>query len=161
MRKKTMRYIGKPKRLPEIFQTYSYPIYFITANTAQRRPLLICDEVHDAFREYAFKNAAQGRAVGRYMIMPDHIHFFVRLSHDDKLGVLVKLMKQVITKAIKCSTGLRPENRAPNGKSQDEGKNQFYWQPGFFDHLLRNAESYSQKWTYVVENPVRANLVGN
>jgi REP-associated tyrosine transposase len=25
------------------------------------------------------------------------------------------------------------------------------WQPGFFDHLLRNDESYSQKWEYVRE----------
>jgi hypothetical protein len=33
------------------------------------------------------------------------------------------------------------------------------WQPGFFDHVLRNDESYSQKWKYVRENPVRAELV--
>ncbi|HEY4270535.1 MAG TPA: hypothetical protein VGM65_00875 [Candidatus Udaeobacter sp.] len=28
-----------------------------------------------------------------------------------------------------------------------------------FDHLLRNDESYTQKWEYVRENPVRAGLV--
>jgi hypothetical protein len=33
------------------------------------------------------------------------------------------------------------------------------WQPGFFDHLLRNDESYARKWEYVRENPVRAGLV--
>ena len=33
------------------------------------------------------------------------------------------------------------------------------WQPGFFDHVLRNDESYSQKWEYMRENPVRAGLV--
>jgi hypothetical protein len=33
------------------------------------------------------------------------------------------------------------------------------WQEGFFDHLLRTDESYSQKWNYVRENPVRAGLV--
>jgi len=33
------------------------------------------------------------------------------------------------------------------------------WQPGFFDHILRNDESYSQKWQYVYENPVRTGLV--
>ena len=33
------------------------------------------------------------------------------------------------------------------------------WQPGFFDHVLRNDESYSQKWEYVRENPVRTGLV--
>ena len=30
---------------------------------------------------------------------------------------------------------------------------------GFFDHLLRSEESYAQKWDYVRENPVRAQLV--
>jgi len=33
------------------------------------------------------------------------------------------------------------------------------WQPGFFDHVLRSDESYVQKWKYVRDNPVRANLV--
>jgi len=30
---------------------------------------------------------------------------------------------------------------------------------GTFDHILRSGESYSQKWDYVRENPVRAGLV--
>jgi hypothetical protein len=33
------------------------------------------------------------------------------------------------------------------------------WRPGFFDHVLRNGESYAQKWNYVRDNPVRAGLV--
>jgi putative transposase len=40
------------------------------------------------------------------------------------------------------------------GRSQDP-----VWQRGFFDHLLRSEESYAQKWDYVRENPVRAQLV--
>jgi putative transposase len=34
-----------------------------------------------------------------------------------------------------------------------------HWQKTFFDHLLGSAESYSEKWNYVRENPVRAGLV--
>jgi putative transposase len=33
------------------------------------------------------------------------------------------------------------------------------WQEEFFDHVLRSSESYSQKWDYVRENPVRGGLV--
>jgi len=33
------------------------------------------------------------------------------------------------------------------------------WEEGFFDHVLRSNESYSQKWNYVRKNPVRAGLV--
>jgi hypothetical protein len=31
----------------------------------------------------------------------------------------------------------------------------------FFDHVLRSSESYSEKWNYVRDNPVRAGLVSN
>jgi len=30
-----------------------------------------------------------------------------------------------------------------------------HWQKGFFDHLMRSEESYSRKWRYIAENPVR------
>ena len=33
------------------------------------------------------------------------------------------------------------------------------WQHGFFDHRLRNDESYGQKAEYIRQNPVRAGLV--
>ncbi len=35
------------------------------------------------------------------------------------------------------------------------------WKEGFFDHVLRSDESYSQKWNYVRENPARAGLVNS
>jgi hypothetical protein len=35
------------------------------------------------------------------------------------------------------------------------------WQREFFDHVLRSSESYSEKWNYVRDNPVRAGLVCN
>jgi hypothetical protein len=33
------------------------------------------------------------------------------------------------------------------------------WQPDYFDRFLRSGESYSEKWAYVQNNPVRAGLV--
>jgi putative transposase len=35
-----------------------------------------------------------------------------------------------------------------------------HWQKGFFDHVMRSEESYSEKWLYVAENPIRKKLVG-
>ena len=34
------------------------------------------------------------------------------------------------------------------------------WQRDYFDRYLRSSESYSEKWQYVEQNPVRAGLVG-
>ncbi len=35
------------------------------------------------------------------------------------------------------------------------------WQKEFFDHILRSNESLSEKWEYIRDNPVRAELVKN
>ncbi len=42
---------------------------------------------------------------------------------------------------------------------REDGQVGPFWQKGFFDHILRSAESYDQKWDYVRQNPVRAGLV--
>lgn len=127
-----------PPRLDRVFQNYDPPLYFVTFNTLYRKPLLARKEMFDAFTAYAEKNLTRGRAVGRFVIMPDHVHLFVRIGRDSKLSDFVRLLKQTLTRAL------------------DAGD---MWQPGFFDHLLRNSESYSEKWNYVRENPVRAGLV--
>jgi putative transposase len=96
-----------------------------------------------AFEEFATRAYDQHDiAVGRYVIMPDHLHLFVRGPHDFELGRWVGRLKQ--------SLGKRSGPAATAGA---------IWQRGFFDHLLRNDESYGQKWNYVRDNPVRAGLV--
>jgi REP element-mobilizing transposase RayT len=130
-----------PKRLDLIFPSYDTPIYFITFNTWQRTSCLANIAVHDAFIAYAHMNASQGRCVGRYVIMPDHMHLFIRLNREARLSDFIRLMKQHIGKTLAARGGDKP-----------------YWQPGYFDHLIRHSESYAEKWSYVHQNPVRAGL---
>jgi putative transposase len=85
-----------------------------------------------------------GIAVGRYVILPDHLHFFVALRSDIKLGDWVGTLKRVLANSLEDCASSDP-----------------IWQRGFFDHVLRSSESYSEKWNYVRENPVRAGLVKN
>jgi putative transposase len=131
-----------PHRLDQIFQKYDTPLYFVTFNTLHRKSLLARQEVFDSFIAYARKNEPAGRAVGRFVIMPDHIHLFVRIGHDSRLNDFIRLLKQTLTKELK-SIGVKGD----------------IWQPGFFDHLLRHSDSYHEKWNYVRENPMRAGLV--
>ena len=130
---------NKPHRLSRIFQNYEAPVYFVTFCTAKRKPILAIDIVHEALRQYAGKAELRGIAIGRYVIMPDHIHCFIRMAPQHTLGTTVRMMKRALSAAL-------PEPKP-------------HWQPGFFDHLLRHRESYSEKWNYVVQNPVRAGLV--
>jgi putative transposase len=130
---------NRPSRLHWIFQSYDPPIYFITFNTHHRKRLLANVVVHNAFVEYAQSGVDRGIAVGRYVIMPDHVHLFVRGGPDFILAQWVRMLKRKLSKAV--------TSRLP------------HWQSGFFDHLIRHSESYAEKWQYVCENPVRIGLV--
>jgi putative transposase len=130
---------NRPPRL-EAFQKYDRPLYFITFNAHRRRKLLANQAVHEQFVSFAKTALDRGIAVGRYVIMPDHVHFFVCGPDDFSLDQWVRVLKRTLSEAISAA---RP-----------------HWQKGFFDHLIRHSESYSEKWEYVWQNPVRAGLVG-
>ena len=133
----------KPRlqRLKFVFP--SRPIYFITACTHERRGILAGQEVHRAFTDFAAKAPADGVFVGRYVIMPDHFHLFAAFAPDAlPLSLWLKSLKNSLSKTLR-RTGL------PG----------VHWQKGFFDHVMRSAESYELKWLYVQQNPVRAGLV--
>ena len=117
------------------------PLFFVTLNTHKRQSLLANQEVHEIFIAYCERGSLRGAGVGRYVLMPDHIHLFVRLSPDLSLAQWVRNLKRSISETI--------FENAP------------HWQEGFFDHLLRGRDSYSQKWEYVRQNPVRAGLAAS
>ena len=131
----------RPLRLGRVFDTS--PLYFVTFCTHHRIPCLARDEVHAAFVLFVQRAKHEFNiAVGRYVIMPDHLHFFVCGGRDFTLGRWVGSLKQVLAKAVNLSNDYKQ-----------------IWQEGLFDHVLRSDESYSEKWNYIYENPVRAGLV--
>ena len=116
---------------------------------------------HRAFIDYEERGLDHNVAVGRYVLMPDHTHFFVAGDHEFDLGMWVRGLKRVVAAAVTGGRGGKDpaaETAAATSFSA-LGKLQPFWQRGFFDHLIRNTESYAQKWDYVRENPVRAGLV--
>jgi REP element-mobilizing transposase RayT len=119
------------------------PIYFVTACTESRRKLLANARLHESFLWFAQQGSLHGAWVGRYVIMPDHIHLFAA-TDDEKitLSKWMKSFKNSLSKTLRVG-----------------GVDAPHWQKTFFDHVLRSAESYSEKWSYVRENPVRAGLV--
>ena len=78
--------------------------------------------------------------------MPDHVHFFCSAELDAKtLPTFMQAWKQWTCKRM----------------TRELSFSGSVWQEEFFDHVLRSSESYSQKWDYVKENPVRAGLVAS
>ena len=128
----------RPKRLGLIYSRE--PVYFVTFCTRDRRPLPSLAHAQTALETYARRGLNEFNiAIGRYVVMPDHIHLFVRGDANFSLSNWVAGLKRAIAIAPKI-----------------RGK---FWQPTFFDHILRNDESYREKWEYVRLNPVRAGLV--
>lgn len=121
------------------------PMYFVTTNTMDRQKILHHTKAHEILRtEWEDALDRHGWAIGSYVIMPDHIHFFCKPTHESKsLSKFMQQWKQWTSKRLKNE--LEIENAV--------------WQPEFFDHLIRSSESYSEKWNYVEQNPVRAGLV--
>lgn len=128
------------RRLETVYERH--PIYFVTACTAERRRLLADDLVHEAFVRFVRNGAARGAWVGRYVLMPDHLHLFVVLEDDRmRLSAWIGSLKKAVSKILRARGAASP-----------------HWQKGFFDHVMRGSESYSEKWDYVRANPVRAGL---
>jgi REP element-mobilizing transposase RayT len=90
----------RPPRLGRIFATG--PLYFVTFCTHKRQRFLAKDEVHTAFVLFAKRGEDNFNvAVGRYVIMPDHVHLFVRGDYNFRLGPWIGALKQALAKAAK------------------------------------------------------------
>ena len=132
------------KRLERVWA--DAPCYFITVCVAGRRSLLASDAVHAVLREeWTQMRARHGWAIGRYVVMPDHVHFMTSPENEagKRLSVAVGRWKEWTSKRLARERALA----AP------------LWQAEFFDHVLRSDESRAAKWSYIAQNPVRAGLV--
>jgi putative transposase len=70
------------------------------------------------------------------LLMPDHIHTLMILSPDQEIAKVIKDWKRYLAR----HAGI-------------------HWQRDFFDHRIRNEASLQEKWSYILQNPVRAGLV--
>ena len=127
--------------MPNVERFNQPVILFVTVCSRDRRPILSSARVHEVLTA-AWTQARQYR-VGRYVIMPDHIHLF-------------------------CAPAVRePENvarwvgywkRWASLELRDLGR---IWQRDCWDTQLRQGGHYGEKWEYVRQNPVRKGLVAN
>jgi putative transposase len=109
-------------------------IVFVTVITQGRQRCLANDEAHTLLRRTW--DAARFWLVGRYIIMPDHLHFFCAPTASDCiLEKWMQFWKSQLTKTLPV------EAEKP------------VLQRDHWDRQLRSDESYDQKWEYVRDNP--------
>ena len=116
-------------------------VVYDTLCTACRGSWLATPEMHDCLINI-WLNDATSWLVGRYVIMPDHLHYFAWATPDAvEYQTWVKYWKSKFSKA--------------------HGQADLRLQSDNWDTRMRNESQYEEKWRYVFENPVRAGLVQN
>jgi len=126
---------------PPVRERFKEPIIvFLTVCSKDRKPVFTgADSVAviiDASQQ------AESWSVGRYVVMPDHIHLFCAPA----VFPTQPLMQWVsYWKSIASKNWPRPSEQP-------------LWQRDFWDTQLRRSENYDSKWQYVLDNPVRAGL---
>lgn len=120
----------------------SNQIYLITATTRERAPLFadwqLGRVVVKALRQH--QHVADTLC---YVVMPDHLHWLMRLKPSYSLAQAVGWVKGSSSYAI----------------GQLIGTAGAIWQKGFHDRALRSEEELLPTARYVIANPLRAGLV--
>jgi len=128
-----------PVHLPNIERHNQPTILFVTVCTHGRRPVLANERVWRTLQ--AIWPEARQYSVGKYIIMPDHIHLFCSptVREPENVRRWVAYWKRLASCEL---SDLKP-----------------LWQRDCWDTQLRNVDHYGEKWEYVRANPVRAGLV--
>jgi putative transposase len=136
--------MARPRRLDGI--SYSdQNAYFVTTCTLDRRKVFEDLEFAADCREALLAISSDlGFSTIAYVFMPDHVHW---LSEARRSGApltrLVSLWKQ--------RTGFQWSRRSGSR----------LWQKGYWERVLRPGDDQLSIARYIVENPVRAGLVGD
>ena len=132
--------MAEPPRLSEILLPHDKEIiYFVTLCVEGRRSVLAnCSTLEAIKKTITHLRRWQVMAA---VIMPDHAHMIIAPVEDRELSVgdFAAGFKRLLRRNL--------------------GLQDWEWQRGCFDRLLRSDEDLGSKWTYVQENPVRAGLV--
>ena len=120
-----------------------FVLVFDTVCTKDRKPKLATVEIHELLKKVW--TDASAWLMGRYVILPDHIHYFAAPGNlPISLDNWVTYWKSQFTKSYRKQFSSPPP---------------FDWQTDHWDTRLRTWERYSEKWEYVRYNPVRHGLV--
>ena len=112
-------------------------IVSVTVCTKNRKRWLANESVHKLLVDVWVK--ADLWLVGRYVIMPDHIHLFAVENGNVPFDNWVRYWKSQFTKR--------------------HGNKDHRWQIDHWDRRVRSPLGYEDAWNYIYWNPVRAGLV--
>jgi putative transposase len=126
-----------------VFDYLGFYRYFLTICTSGRNRLVVDDEAAEIVLTQLSRTADDhGFDVIAYCFMPDHVHLLVEGRHTAAdFREFVRIFKQRSSYEWKRKRGT------------------VLWQRNYFEHVLRDEEDTVGVAKYILENPVRGNLV--
>ncbi len=115
--------------------------YFVTSNTAERRPFSKHERWARLFLETLYGYRPARYLLHGFVLMPDHFHLLVKPKASLEL-------------AIQCLKGGYSFRAKREFKWTGD-----IWVTGFSDHRIRSDEDFDIHLTYIKRNPVKARLV--
>jgi putative transposase len=116
--------------------------YFVTSNTAERRPFFRHERWAGLFIESLYGYRPERFLIHGFVVMPDHFHLLIT-------------PKENLERAVQCVKG-GFSFRA----KKDLGWTGDVWVAGFSDHRIRDDKDFEVHQRYIAGNPVKRGLVG-
>jgi REP element-mobilizing transposase RayT len=119
--------------------------YFVTTAVHERTPVFVNPEAAGIVLEALKWLDQAGRIkLDAAIVMPDHLHFIAALK-DGELPRLMQSLKGYSARRI-------------NALLATKG---VFWQNQYHEHAIRKDEALNQVVLYMLNNPVRAGMVGD
>ena len=83
--------------------------------------------------------------VGKYVIMPNHVHVILILEND----VAAASGRPTVPDIIRAWKSLSTR------RCRQAGLNHSLWQTSFYDHIIRDEQDYLTRWKYIDDNPAK------
>ena len=133
-------------RLPPTVYREPGRAYSVTIGTAPRRAVFDDRAFGRAcIEELGVIRSRTSARIYAYCLMPDHVHLLIGVPTGEgfSLSELVRHWKS------RCYVAWRRS-----------GQREAFWQRGYYDHAIRADEDFRKAAEYILENPVRAGMVG-
>lgn len=128
---------------PELY-THANRVYFITTRAYKHQLPFVREDLNKMIIETLRKEQDRQKFyIFTYCLMPDHLHFLLSPQYDGQ-SVLT------FTDQYKGKTTNYSWKLGSCGK---------LWQQRYYDHIIRTEESLHEVAQYIMNNPVRKNLV--
>lgn len=134
-------------------KTYDYSsdgYYFVTIDTNYRMLYLQGNIKNIVVAELARLNTLEGVKIDYYVVMSSHIHLIIILEKSKySLSEIIRRFKSKTTVFVR-----KYANQDWQSKSaQQAGQLQKLWQPGYYEHIIRNDNALTKIREYITNNP--------